>query len=251
MFQPLRIAPSILSANFMNLQADIDLVESAGAGFVHIDVMDGHFVPNLSMGVPLVKQLKRFTGLPLDVHLMVSNPDVQVPWFLAAGADVLTVHAEALDAAALARTVALIRDGGARPAVSIKPATPVSVLDPVIAELDMVLVMSVEPGFSGQGYIEGSERKVAEAVSLARAAGNDGLLIEADGGIGPDTVARVAAEGADVIVCGNAVFGAPSPADALREVARVGDEARLAALAAGVSGAAGASRTSGGFGEVR
>lgn len=241
MFQPLRIAPSILSANFMNLQADIDLIESAGAGLVHVDVMDGHFVPNLSMGVPLVKQLKHATGLPLDVHLMVSNPDVQMPWFLAAGADVLTVHAEVLDAAALARTVALIRAGGAHPAVSIKPATPVSVLAPVIAALDMVLVMSVEPGFSGQGYIEGSERKVAEVAELARAVGNDGLLIEVDGGIGPDTVARVAAAGADIVVCGSAVFGAPSPAAALREVERVGNEARLAALAAGVPAMTGAS----------
>lgn len=241
MFQPLRIAPSILSANFMNLQADIDLIESAGAGLVHVDVMDGHFVPNLSMGVPLVKQLKHATGLPLDVHLMVSNPDVQMPWFLAAGADVLTVHAEVLDAAALARTVALIRAGGAHPAVSIKLATPVSVLAPVIAALDMVLVMSVEPGFSGQGYIEGSERKVAEVAELARAVGNDGLLIEVDGGIGPDTVARVAAAGADIVVCGSAVFGAPSPAAALREVERVGNEARLAALAAGAPAMTGAS----------
>ena len=161
MFQPVKIAPSILSADFMNLQRDIAAIESGGAGYVHVDVMDGHFVPNLTMGVPVVKQLKKITDMPLDVHLMISNPLEQLPWFLEAGADIVTVHAEAAAGYQLERAVEMIHAAGAKAAASVKPHTPVEVLAPVMAQLDMVLIMSVEPGFSGQSYIEGSERKVA------------------------------------------------------------------------------------------
>lgn len=150
MFEPVKIAPSILSADFMHLGRDIELIEKAGAGYVHVDVMDGHFVPNLTMGVPVVKQLKKATSLPLDVHLMIANPLEQLPWFLDAGADSVTVHAEALDADGLARAVAAIHAAGAKAAVSVKPRTAVGALAPVLADLDMVLVMSVEPGFSGR-----------------------------------------------------------------------------------------------------
>ena len=230
MFQPVRIAPSILSADFMNLQRDIQVIERAGAGFVHVDVMDGHFVPNLTIGVPHVKQLARITQLPLDVHLMISNPLVQLPWFLEAGADVLTVHIEALEGQWADRAVALIHDAGARACVALKPGTPADALAGIIGGLDMVLVMSVEPGFSGQGYIEGSERKVAEVAKMAREAGNEGLLIEVDGGIGMKTVERVCAAGADVVVCGNAVFAAADPAAAIADIAALGNKARLAAL---------------------
>ena len=231
MFQPVKIAPSILSADFMNLQRDIEMIERAGAGYVHVDVMDGHFVPNLTIGVPHVKQLKRITELPLDVHLMISNPLVQLPWFLDAGADMLTVHAEALEGQWLDRAVSVIHDANALACVALKPNTPAEVLSSVIADLDMVLVMSVEPGFSGQGYIEGSEDKVAQVVRMARDAGNEGLLVEVDGGIGLKTVERVCAAGADVIVCGNAVYAADDPASALAQIEALGNKARLAALA--------------------
>lgn len=233
MFQPVAIAPSILSADFMNLGRDVSLIQEAGAGYVHVDVMDGHFVPNITIGVPHVRQLHSLASIPLDVHLMVSNPLEELPWFIQAGADVLTVHAESLQGQWLNRAVELIHEGGARACVACKPHTPLSALQPVIAELDMALIMSVEPGFSGQSYIEGSEQRVAEVAAMARAAGNDGMLIEVDGGIGEETVGRVCAAGADVIVCGNAVFGADDPAGALAAIARRGDEARLAALAEG------------------
>ncbi|MBQ9000973.1 MAG: ribulose-phosphate 3-epimerase [Eggerthellaceae bacterium] len=226
MFQPVKIAPSILSADFMNLERDIRMIERGGAGYVHIDVMDGHFVPNLTIGVPHVKQLSKITDLPLDVHLMIANPLEQLPWFIEAGADMVTVHAETLEGQWLDRAIALIHDGGAQACMAIKPNTPVDVVVPHIADLDMVLVMSVEPGFSGQKYIEGSERKVAAVAQLARDAGNEKLLIEVDGGIGQANVGRVTSVGADVIVCGNAVFAAEDPAEAIRAIAAAGDETR-------------------------
>ena len=192
MFEPVKIAPSILSADFMDLGRDIALIEEAGAGYVHVDVMDGHFVPNLTMGVPVVRQLKKATSLPLDVHLMIDNPLEQVPWFLDAGADSVTVHVEALDEAGLFRAVSDIRGSGARAAVSVKPATPIEAVVPVIGEVDMVLVMSVE--------------------------------------IGVATAPCVAAAGADVLVCGNAVFAAKDPGAALEAVRTAAEEARAAAL---------------------
>ena len=173
MFQPVKIAPSILSADFMNLQADIEMIEEGGAGYVHVDVMDGHFVPNLTIGVPHVKQLKKIARIPLDVHLMISNPLEQLPWFLDAGADMVTVHAETLEGQWLDRAIDMIHDAGAQACVALKPNTPVDVIASVIGKLDMVLVMSVEPGFSGQGYIEGSEDKVAQVVAMAREADHE------------------------------------------------------------------------------
>lgn len=231
MYQPVKIAPSILSADFMNLGRDIRMIEEGGAAFVHIDVMDGHFVPNLTMGVPIVRQLKKATALPLDVHLMIDNPLEQLPWFLDAGADLVTVHAEVLDADGLARAVASIHAAGAKAAVSLKPRTAPGVLAPVVADLDMVLVMSVEPGFSGQSYIEGSEEKVARVAALARSVGAS-PLIQVDGGIGMATAPLVAASGADVLVCGNAVFAAEDPARALAGIAATAEQARLSLLAA-------------------
>lgn len=230
MFQPVKIAPSILSANFMDLGADIALIERAGAAFVHIDVMDGHFVPNLTMGVPLLKQLKPATSLVCDVHLMIDNPLAELPWFIDAGADLLNVHVEALSEADLVRAIAQIHEAGLLAAAALKPKTPASALAPVIADLDMALVMSVEPGFSGQSYILGSEAKVAEVAAMARAANNEAMLIQVDGGIGTATAPLVAAAGADVLVCGNAVFAAPDPAEALAAVRDAADAARLAAL---------------------
>ena len=231
MFEPVKIAPSILSADFMNLQRDIELIERGGAGYVHVDVMDGHFVPNLTIGVPHVKQLKSITKLPLDVHLMIQNPIEQLPWFIEAGADIITVHAETIEGQWQNWAISFIHEGGAKACVALKPNTPVDVLAGVIGDLDMVLVMSVEPGFSGQGYIEGSEDKVARVADMARQAGNEGMLIEVDGGIGPKTVERVCAAGADVIVCGNAVYAAEDPIAAIAEISALGNAARQAALA--------------------
>lgn len=231
MFEPVKIAPSILSADFMHLADDIKMIERAGAGYVHVDVMDGHFVPNLTIGVPVVKQLKKLASIPLDVHLMISNPLRQLPWFLDAGADMVTVHAEALNGQAeMEQAVHMIREAGAKAALSVKPNTPVDVLEGVIGQLDMVLIMSVEPGFSGQSYIEGSELKVARVVELASAAGVR-PLVQVDGGIGLATAPRVAAAGADVLVCGNAVFAADDPAAVLAGVQAAAEEARLGALA--------------------
>ena len=228
MFQKVRIAPSILSADFMRLGEQIALIERGGAGFVHVDVMDGHFVPNLTIGVPHVAQLKKVTELPLDVHLMIDNPLTELPWFLEAGADLLTVHAETLYGESMEQAARMIHEGGAMAGIALKPKTPVAVLEPVIEMFEMVLVMSVEPGFSGQSYIEGSDKKVAEVVRMAQDRNPD-LLIEVDGGMGVKTVGGVCAAGADVIVCGNAVYKAPDPCAAIAEVAQAGDAARLAA----------------------
>ena len=230
MFQPVRIAPSILSADFMNLERDIRLVEEAGAGFVHVDVMDGHFVPNLTIGVPVLKQLARVTDLPLDVHLMIDNPLREIPWFLEAGADFVTVHAEALaNEDEMQQAINMIHDAGARAALSVKPKTPVSAIEEFIPQLDMVLLMSVEPGFSGQSYIAGTEDKVAEVVRIARQRCCD-PLVQVDGGIGAATAPLVAGAGADVLVTGNAFFKAEDPAKALADIARAADEARARAV---------------------
>lgn len=237
MFEPIRIAPSILSADFMNLGRDVALVERAGAGFVHIDVMDGHFVPNLTMGIPVVRRLKRATALPLDVHLMISNPVDELPWFLEAGADVVTMHVEAFGSSdAMAAALETVREAGAKAALGIRPKTPVYALAEVIDLLDMVLVMSVEPGFSGQPFVEGSESKVATVVELARASGA-APLVEVDGGISAATAPRMAAAGADVLVCGNAVFSTADPAAAVAEIAAAAEGARAEALAAGAADA--------------
>ena len=214
----------------MNLQAAIEMIEEGGAGYVHVDVMDGHFVPNLTIGVPHVKQLKKIAKIPLDVHLMIDNPLEQLPWFLEAGADMVTVHAETLEGQWLDRAIELINNAGAKACVALKPNTPVDVIAGAIGQLDMVLVMSVEPGFSGQGYIEGSEDKVAQVARIACEVNPD-LLIEVDGGIGEGTVARVCAAGADVIVCGNAVYAADDPKAAIARISEIGNEARLAACA--------------------
>ena len=171
MFEPVRISPSILSADFMDLASDIATIQRGGADWVHVDVMDGHFVPNLTMGVPLVRQLKRSCTMPLDVHLMISNPLRQIPWFVEAGADIVTFHIEAVSGDEGLQAVELARSLGAQVGVAVKPATPVGAVAHLVPLVDMVLVMSVEPGFSGQSYIEGSELKVTEVVDVAREAG--------------------------------------------------------------------------------
>ncbi|MEG0070899.1 MAG: ribulose-phosphate 3-epimerase [Raoultibacter sp.] len=232
MFEPIQIAPSILSADFMNMERDIHMLEAGGAGYIHVDVMDGHFVPNLTLGVPFVSQLKKITDLPLDVHLMISNPLTQVPWFLDAGADIVTVHLEVLDAQAgeVDQVIDMIHEAGVKAALSLNPDTDTEKLRPYLGKLDMVLLMSVFPGFSGQSFIEGTEDRVAHVAAMAREAGVS-PLIQVDGGIGVATVARVAREGADVFVCGNAVLKAPDSCAAIQEITGIANAAAAERMA--------------------
>lgn len=223
MFGEIKIAPSILSADFMNMERDIHMLERGGTDFIHVDVMDGHFVPNLTLGVPFVKQLKRITTIPLDVHLMISNPLEQLDWYLEAGADWVSVHMEALrDDEEVRQAIERIRLAGAHPALTVKPDYPIEELEPYIADLDMVLVMSVFPGFSGQSYIEGSEMRVACVAEMAKRL-NPGLLIEVDGGISAQkTAGLVCAQGADVLVAGSGVFAQSDPEKAIEILRNAG-----------------------------
>lgn len=215
MRENIEISPSILSADFMDFGDEVRMLEDAGADWVHIDVMDGHFVPNITMGVPLVSQMRGATDLLLDVHLMITNPITQIPWFLDAGADIVTFHIEACeDIDEVKEAIVLIKDAGAKAAVAIKPKTEASALDPFLQYLDMALVMSVEPGFSGQSYIEGSEEKVRYLHDCASRLGLD-LVIQVDGGIGESTISRVVEAGATSVVCGNAVFKSDDPTSAI------------------------------------
>ena len=213
MAHDLFISPSILSADFTRLAEAVALVEDAGADLIHVDVMDGHFVPNLTVGPPVVKALKRVARVPLDVHLMVDDPDTTAAWYVDAGADYVTVHVEATTH--LHRVVQSIRSGGARPGVTLNPATPAFALREILPFVDLVLVMSVNPGFAGQSFIETSVAKVAAVARMCRDAGVV-PRIEVDGGIDIHTAPRVVAAGADTLVAGNAIFGEVDPTAALR-----------------------------------
>lgn len=202
---PIRIAPSILSADFARLGEQVRTVEDAGADWIHVDVMDGHFVPNLTMGPAVAAAVRSVTQLPMDVHLMVENPDEFLEPFAQAGATTITVHQEVLPH--LHRTLQHIRELGVRAGVAINPATPVEALSEVLPHLDLVLVMTVNPGFGGQDYIEGSEVKVGKLRSLLDHAGLSDVDLQVDGGIDPETIGRVVNAGADVVVAGSAVFG--------------------------------------------
>jgi ribulose-phosphate 3-epimerase len=203
--QPL-IAPSILSADFGRLADEIRAIEAGGCDLVHVDVMDGRFVPNITIGPLVVAAAKKTATRPLDVHLMIVEPEKYVESFVDAGADILTVHAEACPH--LHRTLQQIRKAGARPAVALNPSTPLSAIEYVLEDLDMVLVMSVNPGFGGQSFIPSALRKIRALREMAEARGLHDLWIEVDGGIGPKNVGEVAAAGANVFVAGSAVFGA-------------------------------------------
>jgi len=215
MSERVMIAPSILSADFTDLGAAVHLIQEGGADFVHVDVMDGHFVPNLTIGPPVVKALKRVSTIPLDVHLMIDNAEATVGWYLDAGADWVTVHAEACNH--LHRVVQTIKGAGARAGVSLNPGTPVEIVRDVVGELDMVLIMSVNPGFGGQSFITRSVERVRRLTALCLEEGV-APLIQVDGGIDPVTAPQVAAAGARCLVAGSAVFCDEDPVAAMREI---------------------------------
>jgi ribulose-phosphate 3-epimerase len=217
----IKIAPSILSADFARLGEEVRAVARAGADYIHVDVMDGHFVPNLTIGPLVVAAVRKVTDLPLDVHLMIEAPDRYIADFASAGADLITVHQEAVPH--LHRTVQLIKSLGKRAGVSINPATTASTLDVILDELDLVLVMTVNPGFGGQGFIASGLAKIA---TLRREIDRRGLTVEleVDGGVKIDNIGRIAAAGADVFVAGSAVFGSADYAATIGELRqRAGD----------------------------
>ena len=203
MQQKTRIAPSILSADFAKLGEEVRAVTEAGADYIHIDVMDGHFVPNLTIGPAVVAALRPHSDLPFDVHLMISPVDPYIPDFVAAGADIITVHAEA--GAHLHRTIQLIKDQGARPGLALNPGTSISAVEPLLDDLDLVLVMSVNPGFGGQSFIPQQLDKVRRLRTLIDATGRV-IDLQVDGGINAANAADAVAAGADVLVAGTATF---------------------------------------------
>jgi ribulose-phosphate 3-epimerase len=210
---PVEIAPSILAADFASLGDGIRAVERGGATLLHVDVMDGHFVPNISIGVPVVASLRKATRLPLDVHLMIENPEQYIALFAEAGADMISVHQEATPH--LDRALSMIREHGCKPGAVINPATPVSMLSEVLGHVDHILVMSVNPGFGGQKFIPGALEKIRQ-LKLARERYNLSFRIEVDGGVGPDNVADLVRSGAEILVAGTSIFHNPDPAEAVR-----------------------------------
>jgi ribulose-phosphate 3-epimerase len=198
-----KIAPSILSADFARLGKEIENVEKAGADYIHVDVMDGHFVPNITIGPLIVEAIKPITSLPLDVHLMIENPDKYIPNFARAGASIITVHQEAC--IHLHRTIQLIKASDSKAGVVINPATPAEVLLPILADVDLVLVMSVNPGFGGQSFIPGTLKKI-EQLAVWRKEMNLNFELEVDGGVNTQTAKQCTDAGADVLVAGSAVF---------------------------------------------
>jgi ribulose-phosphate 3-epimerase len=219
----MKIAPSILSADFSALGEAIARVEAAGADFLHVDVMDGHFVPNLTIGPPVIESVRKRTRLPLDVHLMIEEPERWVQTYVKSGADYVTVHVEA--SPHLERTLTLIREAGARSGVALNPSTSPDVLQYVLDDLDLVLVMSVNPGFGGQSFIPTAYEKIRRLRAML---GDRPTLVSVDGGVKADNAAPLAQAGATVLVAGSAVFGAPDPGAALTALRSAAEVARRA-----------------------
>lgn len=214
-FKPgkVRVSPSILSADFAKLGEDIARLEKSGADWIHVDVMDGHFVPNLTIGAPIVEALRKTTVLPFDVHLMITSPEQYLSDFAEAGADIITVHAEACPH--LHRTLCQIRELGCLAGASLNPSTPVSVLENVLDQLDLILVMSVNPGFGGQSFIEQTYVKLAQ---LKQMVADRPIWIEVDGGVSPKNAEKLRQTGANALVSGSAIFKAPDMASAMKEI---------------------------------
>jgi len=205
--RPLRIAPSILSADFARLGEEIAAIEAAGADYIHVDIMDGHFVPNISFGPLVMASVRKLTTLPFDVHLMIAPVDLYVPSFAKAGADIITVHAEA--GPHLHRTLQAIRAEGKKAGVALNPATPVSAVEHVIGDIDLLLIMSVNPGFGGQSFIPETLTKLGQARALI---GSRDIDLEVDGGVTADNARAIAEAGANVLVAGSSVYGGNDPA---------------------------------------
>ncbi|MEG7378380.1 ribulose-phosphate 3-epimerase [Bacillus subtilis] len=212
----IKVAPSILSADFAALGNEIKDVEKGGADCIHIDVMDGHFVPNITIGPLIVEAVRPVTDLPLDVHLMIEEPDRYIPAFAKAGADILSVHAEACPH--LHRTIQLIKEQGAKAGVVLNPHTPVQVIEHVFDDLDLVLLMTVNPGFGGQKFIHSVLSKIKEVKRMADERGKKDLLIEVDGGVNKETAPLVIEAGANLLVAGSAVYGQPDRKKAISEI---------------------------------
>ncbi|WP_392456217.1 ribulose-phosphate 3-epimerase [Chryseomicrobium aureum] len=210
-----KIAPSILAADFANLQSEVQLVDQAGADWIHIDVMDGHFVPNITMGALVVDAIRPHTKLPLDVHLMIENPDQYIESFVKAGADIITVHVEACRH--LHRTLQHIKSQGIQCGVVLNPHTPISTIEHVLEEVDVVLFMTVNPGFGGQSFIPSVLKKVKQLADLKQQHGYT-FEIEIDGGVNKETVKECVAAGATVVVAGSAIYGAADKEQALRDI---------------------------------
>ena len=218
----LRIAPSILSADLANLARDVALVVDGGADMVHVDVMDGHFVPNLTLGAPIVTHLRKATKAVLDCHLMVENPENYIAPFRDAGANIMTIHCEATRH--LERHITAIRVAGMAPGVAINPATPLALIEEIAAEIDLLLVMTVNPGYGGQKFWEAGVDKVRRARAILDAA-ESGAMLEVDGGVSRQTIGRLAAAGADTFVAGNAVYTAKDPAAEVGALRRAAEDA--------------------------
>jgi ribulose-phosphate 3-epimerase len=198
------IAPSILSADFSRLGEEIAAVEAAGADWIHIDVMDGHFVPNITIGPVVIASIRKTTRLPFDIHLMIENPEQYIDDFAKAGADGITVHAEAT--VHLHRTIAMIRERGLRAGVSLNPGTPLCQIEPILRDLNLLLIMTVNPGFGGQKFIESSLSRIRQAKEMIRAAAPE-VLLEVDGGVTLKNIRSISDAGAEILVAGSAVFG--------------------------------------------
>jgi ribulose-phosphate 3-epimerase len=210
-----KIAPSILSADFSKLGADIKEVELAGADYIHVDVMDGHFVPNITIGPLVVEAIRPITPLPLDVHLMIENPDTYIPYFAKAGADIISVHVEACSH--LHRTIHLIKDQGVKAGIVLNPATPVEVIEPIIEDVDLVLLMTVNPGFGGQRFIDSVLTKIEKVSTLVRSRGLS-VEIEVDGGVNKTTAKKCIEAGANVLVAGSAIYNEVDRSRAIADI---------------------------------